>query len=125
MSKVEQEAIKTDSSISSMRVSFFWIIKTIIVISAGTVIAKIGLAFYNPSYVFDMTGIVALVTALGVVAFGGKSIQSFGEGNSSFGGIVNKITSFMTPSNTTPQNTMSPNTPSNIKPVIREPDDNR
>lgn len=93
MIKIEQEAIKTDSNISSMRIAFFRIIWVIIGIAIVSVLAKIGLAFYNPTTIFDMSGITSLITALGLVAFGGKSIQSFSE-NGPITNPIQKVVSF-------------------------------
>jgi hypothetical protein len=74
MTDLEKEAIKTNSTISSMRLGFFYIIKTIVFISIISILALIVCSIFKLP--FDMVGVVALITALGVVAFGGKSVQS-------------------------------------------------
>lgn len=77
MNKIDKEAIKTDSTVSAMRIAFFRVIATIIGLSLLTVVAKIALSYKNIP--FDITGIVALIGVLGTVAFGGKAAQSFSE----------------------------------------------
>lgn len=91
MTKLEKEAVNTDSKISSMRIAFFYIIKLIMVIASLTVGAKFIFVYLDKP--FDITGIVALITALGVVAFGGKAAQSFSEPTA----LISKITKGLSP----------------------------
>jgi hypothetical protein len=78
MNKLQLEAVNTTSTISAMRIAFLWIIKTIIFISIVTIIAIIAFTYFEKPFNY-LGGIVGLITALGVVAFGGKAVQSFSE----------------------------------------------
>ena len=74
----EQEAIKTDSKISAMRIAFFWTIKFVLVLSAIVVVAGLAFTwFQKPNY--PWVPLVSLIGVLGGIAYGGKAAQSFGE----------------------------------------------
>ncbi len=77
MNTMEKEAVQVYSKVSSMRIAFFKIIKTIIFISIISVFSFVGLSYLGKP--FDMSGIVALIGILATVAFGGKAVQSFSE----------------------------------------------
>ena len=115
MSTNRDEAIKTDSKISAMRVVFFRMSNLIIIISSVVTVAK--LVFTYLGIAFDITPFVYLVSALGVVAFGGKAVQSFSEGNATMPPGFNSITHAVGPSLSV-QGTVTTGT-------FREPEDNR
>lgn len=89
MTIFEKDAINTDSKISSMRIAFFYMIKLIIILSSATVAAKFVFSYLEKP--FDLTGIVALIAALGVVAFGGKAAQAFSEPSNLVSNIAKSI----------------------------------
>ena len=60
-----------------MRVVFIWMSKVIIGISITVTLAKLIFSYFKIE--FDITPFVYLISALGVVAFGGKAAQSFSE----------------------------------------------
>ena len=90
MSRTTDEAVKTDSKISAMRVAFFWMIKVIIGISIVVTAAKLVFVYLGKD--FDITPFIYLVSALSVVAFGGKVGQSFSEGNVTMPEGFNSVT---------------------------------
>ncbi len=72
-----KEFLKTDSNLSSMRLGFFWTIRTALFIAIITPILSFAAIMFGKA--FDVAAIVALVALLLTTAFGGKSIQSFAE----------------------------------------------
>lgn len=91
MTKIDKEAIQTDSKVSAMRVAFIRIIWVIITIAFFSMAAKFFFAYLEKP--FDLNGIVALIGVLGTVAFGGKAIQSFSEKDapSSITGVISSV----------------------------------
>ena len=74
---VTKEAIKTDSTISAMRVAFFWMIKFIIIITTFVAISAVVFAWMDKQ--FPLGSFIGLIGVLGTVAFGGKAAQSFSK----------------------------------------------
>jgi hypothetical protein len=89
------EYTKTDSQYSAMRLGFFWMVKTDIIIAVISVIAIVVAGLLDKH--IDATSLVAIITALGVSAFGGKALQSRAESLESQGNDqTDKITDVIT-----------------------------
>jgi hypothetical protein len=73
----EVEYTKTDSKYSSMRLAFFWMVKTLITISVTSVIAIV--VFSALGLKLDAASLIAIIASLGVTTFGGKALQSRAE----------------------------------------------
>ena len=85
MNTIEQDAIKTDSNTSVMRIAFLYSVKiTLLLTSVATVAAIVGpfiayLIDKNLNYKIDLVGIASLLGTVTLASFGGKAIQSFSE----------------------------------------------
>lgn len=80
------EYLSTTSTMSSMRLAFFWIIRAAICLSFLIVICAAVLGYFEKS--FDIGACVALTIGMLTTAFGGKAGQSFAEKDTPISGSV-------------------------------------
>lgn len=74
---MDKEALKTDSTVSSMRIMFARTVNTALFISVLGIGGSIVAALLDKK--FDLIAASALVGVLLTTAYGGKSAQSFAE----------------------------------------------
>jgi len=72
-----REFLMTDSNLSSMRLAFFWVVRTALVLSVVSPFLYLVAVLFDKN--FSLAAVVALVATLLTTAFGGKSVQSFSE----------------------------------------------